>query len=346
MDHLVGLRKSLVSRGLYAKATIRIIGELACHVCITIVGLILIFSCETPSGDLIGMLLAAIGSFGVATNTHTSSHYATSEIRWVNEALTYFGAPFFWQVSATYWYHKHLILHHANPNTIGIDTDIDLLPWFTLIRGMRHRSRLLSLYYRHQLLFFPFALAFNAYKFQIAGWRFLLSSLRRPTRRSRQWIDLVAMVLHLVCWIIIPATFIPLTSVLLFYNLRNIFMGYAMFCVFAPAHFPQEAVLLDKATAGSDFVLRQTSATLNFRMGPLSTFICSGLNYQIEHHLFPGISHVYYAGTSKLVQQFCAEHGYPYRTLEWGEAILKSFHTMQKLKPVVGLPAVKVTARS
>jgi fatty acid desaturase len=82
-------------------------------------------------------------------------------------------------------------------------------------------------------------------------------------------------------------------------------------------------------------VLRQTATTVNFRTGPIGRFLCSGVEYQIEHHLFPRISHVYYPELSPLVEQFCRERNYPYRTLGWFEAIWKSLATFYRLRPVV-----------
>jgi linoleoyl-CoA desaturase len=344
MDNLASLREQLIAKGFYRQATMRILAELACHVLVTLVGIGLLIGSDSLACHLIGMLLATIGSFGVATNTHTSSHYATSRTPWVNECLTYFGYPFFWQLSATYWRYKHITLHHSYPNTIGIDRDISLHPWFTLTqKNMSSNSRLFHLYYRYQWLFFPFALTANAYNSQFKGWRHLLTALRRPSRTASNWIDLGTLILHWISWIIVPAMFLPLSHVLLFYNLRNILMGYAMFFVFAPAHFPSEAVAFRKSDADRDFVLRQTLATLNFRVGLLGRLTFSGLNYHIEHHLFPGISHVYYPQISGLVREFCEKHGYPYRTLDWGKGLLKSFTVLRDLKPIADKPG-KVTA--
>ncbi|HYH95404.1 fatty acid desaturase, partial [Hyalangium sp.] len=56
--------------------------------------------------------------------------------------------------------------------------------------------------------------------------------------------------------------------------------------------------------------------------------------YQIEHHLFPGYSHVYYPQMSRILQRFCEENGYPYRTLGWWEAIWKSLVVFRKPKPI------------
>ena len=58
------------------------------------------------------------------------------------------------------------------------------------------------------------------------------------------------------------------------------------------------------------------------------------MQYQIEHHLFPGVPHVYYPKLSPLVRRFCEENGYPYRTLGWAEAIWKSLIIFRNPKKV------------
>jgi hypothetical protein len=71
-------------------------------------------------------------------------------------------------------------------------------------------------------------------------------------------------------------------------------------------------------------VLVQTVTTVNFRAGWFGRLLCSGVDYQLEHHLFPGICHTYYPQVSPLLKRYCEERGYPYRTLGWWEAIWKS----------------------
>ena len=61
---------------------------------------------------------------------------------------------------------------------------------------------------------------------------------------------------------------------------------------------------------------------------------CAGVEYQIEHHLFPGMSPTHYPHIAPMVEAFCRRHGYPYRTLGWGEALWKSYLTFWRLKPV------------
>lgn len=337
MDPLTCLRQEFGKRGFYRKATGRILFELAIHLVVTGAGLAVLVTTDHFLLTAGGILLCVLGSAGVANNTHTSSHYATSSKRWVNELLTYFGYPFFWQLSATYWQYKHVVLHHRHPNTVGIDTDISLLPWFALTREeVSKSSGWFRAYYRLQWVFLPLALSCNLFNLQIAGWRYLMTRLT-----SRQWnaihtIDLGALTGHWVAWVILPSLVFTWTDVLAFYLTRNVLMGYMMFAVFAPAHFPSGAAMLDGSQISSDFMWRQTLTTVNFRTGWLGRLLCSGLEYQIEHHLFPGISHVHYPEMSLRVRDVCEKHGYPYRTLGWAEAIWEScavFRTLKEFSP-------------
>ena len=221
------------------------------------------------------------------------------------------------------------------------------MPWFSIIeKQIQKTSGLRRFYYeRIQSVAFPLALAVNGFSFQISGWRHLLAVLRNPQQRKRShWIDLGATVTHWMIWLGAPMVFFPATDVVLFYLLRIGLMGYAMFVVLAPAHYPAEAVCLAKDHGEQDFVLQLTATTLNFRTGPVGRFICSGLEYQIEHHLFPRMSHVYFPKMSGLVEDFCQQNGYPYRTLGWYQAVWKSLDVLRK--PKVVQPSVPATPRN
>ena len=139
----------------------------------------------------------------------------------------------------------------------------------------------------------------------------------------------------------IPSIFFGPLPVLALYAVRVVLLGYAIFIAFAPAHFPEEAAFLDREGKGraeyfrkADYILLQTSTTLNFRTGFFGRLFCAGVDYQIEHHLFPGYSHVYYPEMSRILKRFCEVNGYPYRTLGWWEAVWKSLVVFGRPKPV------------
>lgn len=346
VDDLAALHAALRARGCYRRPAGRVLAELGLFLAIVAAALAVLIAGEGLAVRLAALLLMTLGSLGVAANTHTSSHYATSERRWLNELLTYFGCSFFLQFSATYWWHKHGV-HHRSPNVIGVDADVDFEPLFALqLDEVDRCSRRRRRYYRLQWVLLPLAIAGNAVNMQIAGWRYLIGALaRRRTRRREHWIDLGALSLHWVAWIAVPLSFFPPADVALFHLLRTVLLSYALFAAFAPAHLPAEALFVRPEQGRGDFVLRQTATTVNFRTGRIGRLLCAGLDHQIEHHLLPGLSHVCYPDASEVVRAYCERHGYPYRTLGWGEAIWKALLVFYRPKPVHRLEAVARSAR-
>jgi linoleoyl-CoA desaturase len=338
------LNREFVARGWNKRATGRILLDLLANLVLSLGGIAVFVISDNLLVKAAGMLVSTAGSLGVSTNTHTSSHYATSDKRWLNRALTFFGYPFFFGASATYWWNKHVAVHHPTPNVIGLDDDADLLPFFTIDqKHLEQATGFQRWWFRVQGLFVPFAIALNCFNVLFTSWRFLARALRDPSRRTMTHIwDLATLGLHVVVWLVIPAFIFGWGAALGFNLMRIALMGYALFIGFAPAHFPLEAKFVDSEGLSrkdyfkqADFILLQTATAVNFRTGPLGRLLCSGVEFQIEHHLFPGVSHVYYPQMSKLVQKFCEEHGYPYRTLGWWEGTWKSLLVFWKPKPIV-----------
>lgn len=285
-----------------------------------------------------GILASSAGLLGISTHAHTASHGASSDRKWLNEFLLHLGFPFFLQISARYWHHSHIQIHHPHPNVVGVDDDCDLQPFFALNeRDLEQRGPWRRLYHRWQGLLLPVVLGLNAFNVQRAGWKFLLRELRDPARRTRaHWVDLAVTSSHILVWVLLPMFFFPPWKVLAVYVLRVGLMGYAAFAAFASAHFPAEAVCLtDAARARSDFYFRQAVASVNFRTGFFGDMACNGVQFQIEHHIWPHINHLHYRRLSPLMRAFCQKHGMPYRTLGWGEALWKSYKVFFQPKPVL-----------
>src|SRR6516225_4644618 len=137
---LATLRRELEPYAIDKKATVTVLAELCLHLLVTAAGILLASLSARLWVQGLGLLLATLGSMGVATNTHTSSHKATSEHAWLNDLLTYFGYPLFSHLSATYWWRNHFI-HHGRPNVLGVDEDADLAPWFLLTDDELRRAR-------------------------------------------------------------------------------------------------------------------------------------------------------------------------------------------------------------
>ena len=241
-------------------------------------------------------------------------------------------------LSATFWWYKHVKVHHPAPNVVGVDQDADLLPYFAMTREEIDGTTGFRRFYHERLQFwvFPLALATNGFNMSLTGIAYVVRTLSDPSRRtSKHWLDLGSLVLHYTVWVGIPCFWFGAVNAIGFYALRMALMGYAMFTVIAPAHIPVGAARLSKTCVNRDFLFLQAAATVNFRAGWIGRLVSSGSDYQIEHHLFPYISHPFYAQMSPLVRKVCEEQGIPYRRYGWAEAVWRCWLVMRRPQPVV-----------
>ena len=115
----------------------------------------------------------------------------------------------------------------------------------------------------------------------------------------------------------IPVLFHPIGVVLFYYGVAGLVTGTALSVVFQVAHCVGEAEFpLPRASTGridNAWAFHQAETTVDFaRRSRVVTWLVGGLNFQIEHHLFPRISHVNYPAMSKLVEQTCRDFGIRY----------------------------------
>lgn len=265
-----------------------------------------------PLAVLLGFATAGIG-FNIE---HDGGHNAYSSRRWLNRfsALTLDligGSSYLWR-----W--KHAVFHHSYVNIKGYDSDIDL---GVLIRLSPHHRR-----YAHQrlqhwyawLLYCVMAMKWHLYD----DFRDLVSGRigERTYPRPRGW-DLFALVAGKLVFLAlafgIPLLLHPFATAAVFYAITAAVAGVTLSVVFQLAHCVEEAdfVCPDE---GSDqiataWAVHQAQGTVNFaRKSKLAAWYLGGLNFQIEHHLLPGICHVNYPALAPLVKQVCAEYGVRY----------------------------------
>ena len=336
LDSYATLSAELKRQGWFRKATGRLMMEFAFHLATFASGIVIAINAANAWIWIAGVAVSAIGATGVSTNTHTSAHFATSDRRWFNLLMAWIGYPILGQFSISYWWKKHNSGHHRVPNVIGVDKDCDFMPLFAYCEAdVAGKGPAAQLYFKYQGAFLPILVLLHGLNIQTYDWRYLVRVLRDPQqRRLLHWMDVIGLCLHWVLWVIVPALFYPLLYVVLFHVVHRAMFGVAMFVMFAPAHYPAEAIALNKSELGRDPLLLQTTATVDFRTGFVGRLYCAGVEYQIEHHLFPGMSPTHYPHIAPMVEAFCRRHGYPYRTLGWGEALWKSYLTFWRLKPV------------
>lgn len=284
------------------------------------------------------VLLAVVGGLTVGTLGHTASHGSLFASDRANRLALWLTYPFMLGLSGRYWLHSHVAVHHPSPNVVDVDDDANLRPLFRLNDADLARDPVwLRRLFRFQLVWLLALLPLNGASMQLQGLAYWQRELRQGRRHRAACVrDLLGIALHFGTRVGAPLLFFPASRVLVVYAAWLALMGFGLFAVLAPGHFPHAArVLATNQQRAASFWLRQTAATVNFRTGWLGKIVCSGLQYQIEHHLFPRYSHVHYEKMAPLVQALCARHRLPYTRLGWGEAIYESLRTFVVPKPVV-----------
>jgi fatty acid desaturase len=134
--------------------------------------------------------------------------------------------------------------------------------------------------------------------------------------------------MHFSVTTILPSLFLGFEPVIVFRLLVTACHGYTMLAVLGPSHLAAPAICVATPPAPSDSAAWQIVSTVNYRTGWIGRLICAGTGYHIEHHLFPGVAHVYYPEISELVRRYCEREGLPYNSFSWEGAILRCFATM------------------
>jgi linoleoyl-CoA desaturase len=343
LEALAELRRHIRREGLERPSPVLAVAVLAFHLAVMLGGIAVFVASNRLWIDAVAILISTYGALGIGMTGHNASHQAVTGSRRLDRMLMYFTMAVLSGVSATYWRKKHVQLHHAGPNNIGIDTDIDLMPYFALREDeVTGANRWQRKFFAIQHWVFPAAINLTLMNLQSYGIRHLAAELRRSGGRRREIAaDVVCLCAHLVAFLLVPMLFWPVASVLGFFLLRQSLISFAMFVSVAPAHFPAEAKLVTAQSAQLSPVACQIYTTLNFRTGFFGRLVCLGSEYQIEHHLLPGCNPLKMAQVSEIVRPFCERHGYPYRQLGWWEGIVKSLDALRVPKHVHAIGELK-----
>jgi len=337
LSSISALKKEIKIRGLYKKDTKIVLLHLCIHCFLAVAGIILFISATNFLVMLVATFLLLAGLLGIGTHTHNSAHYASTSSKKLDDLLAYFGNVVILGFSINYWQYKHNIVHHKNPNIVGHDFDFDFAPIFSVIKSEKENTPgLHGFYYRYiQGIIFPIAIGFLAFDIQRQGLAYLLGKMLKDRANKRYFFDLGCHIIHVLIWIVLPSLWFELSDVLLFYLLRNMLLSYALFFTLGASHLVPEAVFSANDQSSADFFLKQTAATINIRTNWYGRFLMSGLDYQIEHHLFVGVCYTKLPELSKLVKEYCDVNGYSHTTLGMVPAWTKVISVFYNPKSVI-----------
>ncbi|MCG8921228.1 acyl-CoA desaturase [Lentzea sp. CC55] len=198
-------------------------------------------------------------------------------------------------VSYDWWVSKHN-RHHANPNHEDEDPDVDIsVLAFTQRQGLAKRGPLRWIASRQAVLFFPLLL--------LEGFALHWHSIRHSGRERPLMIANVVVYLVVVFWVLSPVYAISFVLV------HQAVWGFYMGCSFAPNH---KGMPVLSAGHSLDFLRKQVLTSRNIRGGWFVDVLLGGLNYQIEHHLFPSMPRPHLRHAQPIVSEFCRQRGISY----------------------------------
>ena len=196
--------------------------------------------------------------------------------------------------------------HHAKPNTLDVDGDIDAgAIVFTTANLTRERTGFAGWFAQRQgWLFFPLLLL-EGLNLHISGVKTIFG--RGPVKRRP--IEIAFITLRLGGYLAIVFWFLPVGMAFAFIGVQLGLFGVYMGASFAPNH---KGMPIVPASMKIDFLRRQVLLSRNIRGGRVVDVFMGGLNYQIEHHLFPSMASPSLKKVQPLVREFCAAKGITY----------------------------------
>jgi linoleoyl-CoA desaturase len=295
---------------LYTKAIVLITSFLFLYIHLvffTPIAIIAIIECI-----ILGIIVAGIG-FNIM---HDGAHGSFSKYKWLNNAAAFSlnilgGSSFMWNM-------KHNVIHHAYTNIDGVDDDIDIQPWLRMTSTQKKRGM-----HRYQHIYFwvLYSLLYILWVFLLDYQKYFKGKIGGTSLKKMSLSD------HIVFWsfkvffiglfVALPIYFIGFSAWLIGFLVFSLVTGFVISIVFQLAHtvehtqFPVPQVNTGKLE--DEWAIHQLKTTANF--APKNKFISwmiGGLNFQIEHHLFPKISHIHYPALRKIIKQSCMEFGIPY----------------------------------
>ncbi len=252
---------------------------------------------------------------------HDAGHYQIFQrSRW-NDAIGY-PCSFLVGISKQSWVEKHN-RHHAHPNREGHDPDIDF-PMIAFSEEQAQQKtgwKLWCVRYQHWL--FPLLLPLVSISLRLTGLRYFFS---QPLRKT--WLDLSLYTAHFIGYFGLLFLLLTPLQALGFIVVHQLLFGAYLGMVFAPNHKGME---MFGADAKIDFVREQVLTSRNIKGHPLTDFWYGGLNYQIEHHLFPHMPRVNLRRAGAIVREFCASRGISYHETGWIRSLWEVRSALQEV---------------
>ena len=291
-------------------------------------------------GQFLLTVLMGVGMAGVGMNVmHDANHGSYSSKKWLNKIL---GSTIYLLAGNVYnWQVQHNVLHHTYTNIHEHDEDMEA---GRILRFSKHAEWKRHHKFQHWysillygLLTFNWALTTD-FKQMYRYMKRKLAYGKLPNPILNWSILAVTKALYLLIWIVLPILFfdIPWWHVLIGFFVMHYVAGLILSIVFQLAHIVENAETPLPDETGSmknTWAIHQLFTTVNFgTKNRIINWFTGGLNHQVEHHIFPHISHIHYTKIAKIVKETAKEFNLPYNEYKTTrKAIISHFKHLKEL---------------
>jgi len=233
-------------------------------------------------------------------------------------------------LSYSWWMNKHT-RHHGNPNVVGKDPDLDIDTVSFVDTDAASARGLRALITRHQgKLFFPL-LAFEGINLHVKSFIHAFGKGKVDNRTM----EIILLVTRMAVVLIPIFLVLPLGMAFAFVGVQLVVFGAYMGLSFAPNHIGMTMFALD---AKPDFLRKQILSSRNIRGGWGMTILMGGLNFQIEHHLFPSMARPHLFAARRLVREASLREGIVYTET----TIVEAYRVVLRYMKTVGHSAPRI----
>src|SRR5215207_8484897 len=306
----------------YAGKTVFTLGLLA-------VSMALLFILDDTWFQLLNAAYLAFVFVQISLLAHDFGHRQFSlRSPWKNDWLTLVFGNLMLGISRQWWIDKHNE-HHGHPNQMDIDPDVDIpLLAFEEEQALEKRGFARFVVKYQAALIFPLSLL-QAISMLRSSIEFLAVKKAKSTL-----VEALTICAHFALYFALLFSVLEPLQALLFVAVHRGFFGTYMVSIFAPNH--KAMPLLDRDSE-VDFLRRQVLTSRNVVAHPITDFWYGGLNYQIEHHLFPRLPRNKLREAQPIIRGFCQEHCIAYH--ETG--VLQSYKEILQHLHAIGAPLRK-----
>ena len=247
----------------------------------------------------LGVIFAQLGFLG-----HEACHRQIfKSARW-NEWTGRVVSGLFVGISYGWWMNKHS-RHHANPNQLGKDPDIESAAVAFSSDAAHRRGRVGLWLARRQGVFFLPLLAFEGLMLHASSVGRVFA--RRPVKHRP--VEITFLAVRILGYLALVFLLLPPGVAAAFVGVQVLVFGFLLGGAFAPNHIAMPIV---PRGISVDFVRRQVLMSRDISGGPVVRFLMGGLDTQVEHHLFPGMPRPNLRRAQAIVRDYCHEHGIHY----------------------------------